>query len=457
MNNQIVPSQQKTGFFSSFNKPTEPPQQKTGFFSSSQETYSEGSSNNLLMYIGFGILIIIVLGLIGLVIYFAVQYQKEKDNSTKVVITTPPPPKIINPVEERVNTVPSNTLLGVLISENNPTSPLFFPLYGRMISQINSDKWYYYTIIDSVITPIISTDSECGSTAGCKQLYDNSLITLTKYPTIKFKVRFYKSLTLDATTSQNQLTDIGYLKSEQSGLVPVMLPLVGRKFTHRDNRWQYFIRVNDVKIPLFYKDRNCEEEVGCEPLTNGAAITLDGYGNRVFTVVLQQMPATPADKAEIHSDAFVYILFPILFSKPEACTTSELDSIKTTRPSILVAFSKITSCNEFRTYTQSQINKWKDDINKTTFSDAAVKTTLLNDNAKLMSFINTFIDTICVSDKVDTAKLDSFLTRFYDILCSEKNKVDTTKYPITNALNNFLINLKNNKGTNPITAVGYVQ
>ena len=326
-----------------------------------------------------------------------------------------------------------------------------------MISQINSDKWYYYTIVDSVIIPIVSTDSECGSTAGCKQLYDNSLVTLPKYPNMKFKVRFYKSLTLDSRTSQNQLTDLGYLKSEQSGMVPVMLPLVGRKFTHRDNRWQYFIRVNDVKIPLFYKDRNCEEEVGCEPLTNGAIIKLDGYGNREFTVVLQAMPATPADKVELFSDALIYLLFPIIFVKPEPCSSSELNSIKESKPRVLVAFSKVPSCNELKTYAQSQINKWKEDINRTTFSDATVKTMMLNDNAKLLSFMNTFIDRMCVNDKFDTAKLDSFLTVFYDIICSEKNKIDTTKYPTTDPLNNYLINLKNNSRTQPITAVGYVQ
>lgn len=53
-----------------------------------------------------------------------------------------------------------------------------------------------------------------------------------------------------------------------------ILPLFGRNIDNR-NRWNYYTRtdgINPVQVPVQFKRRNCDDDVGCEEVTDGDSV-----------------------------------------------------------------------------------------------------------------------------------------------------------------------------------------
>lgn len=70
---------------------------------------------------------------------------------------------------------------------------------------------------------------------------------------------------------------MGVLKTE-GGQV---LPLYGRRTASRSDRFQYYTRTdtyNPVQLPIQYKRRDCQDDVGCDELMDGEVITVTPTG-----------------------------------------------------------------------------------------------------------------------------------------------------------------------------------
>jgi hypothetical protein len=66
---------------------------------------------------------------------------------------------------------------------------------------------------------------------------------------------------------------MGVIKLEDGAV----LPLYGRRTAARSDRFQYYTRTdtyNPVQLPISYKRRDCQDDVGCEELFNGESITV---------------------------------------------------------------------------------------------------------------------------------------------------------------------------------------
>lgn len=53
-----------------------------------------------------------------------------------------------------------------------------------------------------------------------------------------------------------------------------ILPLFGRSIDNR-NRWNYYTRtdgINPVQVPVQFKRRNCDDDLGCEEITEGDSV-----------------------------------------------------------------------------------------------------------------------------------------------------------------------------------------
>jgi hypothetical protein len=53
-----------------------------------------------------------------------------------------------------------------------------------------------------------------------------------------------------------------------------ILPLFGRNIDNR-NRWNYYTRtdgMNPVQVPVQFKRRNCDDDIGCEEITDGDSV-----------------------------------------------------------------------------------------------------------------------------------------------------------------------------------------
>ena len=56
-----------------------------------------------------------------------------------------------------------------------------------------------------------------------------------------------------------------------------VLPIYGRRTASRSDRFQYYTRTdsyNPVQLPLSYKRRDCQDDVGCEELFDGETVTV---------------------------------------------------------------------------------------------------------------------------------------------------------------------------------------
>lgn len=67
-----------------------------------------------------------------------------------------------------------------------------------------------------------------------------------------------------------------------------ILPLFGRQLTTNRNRWNYYTRtdgMNPVQVPLQYKRRNCEDDNGCDEITDGEAVGVPVMGQSFTATV----------------------------------------------------------------------------------------------------------------------------------------------------------------------------
>ena len=60
-----------------------------------------------------------------------------------------------------------------------------------------------------------------------------------------------------------------------------VLPLYGRRTASRSDRFQYYTRTdtyNPVQLPVRYKNRDCQDDIGCEELFDGEKVKMAATG-----------------------------------------------------------------------------------------------------------------------------------------------------------------------------------
>lgn len=68
----------------------------------------------------------------------------------------------------------------------------------------------------------------------------------------------------------------------------MILPLMGKPLYSNRSKWQYYTMTdsnNVVKLPISSNGRSCTDEYGCDELTNGDTIYVEGY-NDMFKVTI---------------------------------------------------------------------------------------------------------------------------------------------------------------------------
>lgn len=85
---------------------------------------------------------------------------------------------------------------------------------------------------------------------------------------------------------EQEFQQIGVLVSQDANEdQPILLPLFGRKMASRD-RWEYYIASDKYhmwKLPVQFKNRMCEDDVGCDEIYQGDEVVVPDYANKVFT------------------------------------------------------------------------------------------------------------------------------------------------------------------------------
>lgn len=90
---------------------------------------------------------------------------------------------------------------------------------------------------------------------------------------------------------QPSYSQIGILTRNNGG--ETILPLMGRPLFANRNKWQYYTMTdknNVIKLPISKNGRSCTGQYGCDDLSNGDTVYVEGY-NDAFKVTVYENDA----------------------------------------------------------------------------------------------------------------------------------------------------------------------
>jgi len=73
------------------------------------------------------------------------------------------------------------------------------------------------------------------------------------------------------------------VRSSANGTDPLILPLFGRNLLNGRDKWQYYTIANsggvafNAKLPISVNGRSCTSEYGCDSVSNGDTVYVEGY------------------------------------------------------------------------------------------------------------------------------------------------------------------------------------
>jgi len=87
------------------------------------------------------------------------------------------------------------------------------------------------------------------------------------------------------STANTSYRQIGILtkNSGRGGTDPLILPLFGRNLLNGRDKWQYYTMANsggvafNAKLPISVNGRSCTSEYGCDSVSNGDTVYVEGY------------------------------------------------------------------------------------------------------------------------------------------------------------------------------------
>ena len=85
------------------------------------------------------------------------------------------------------------------------------------------------------------------------------------------------------STANTPYRQIGILTKNSNGKEPLILPLFGRNLLNGRDKWQYYTMSNsggatfNAKLPISVNGRSCTGEYGCDNVSNGDTVYVEGY------------------------------------------------------------------------------------------------------------------------------------------------------------------------------------
>ena len=74
---------------------------------------------------------------------------------------------------------------------------------------------------------------------------------------------------------------LGYLKN--SSMSDKLFPIFGKPAQIRRDKWNYYTIYDNIKVPIFYNNKNCIDEQGCDSLYNNDSVNIENL-NDTFNV-----------------------------------------------------------------------------------------------------------------------------------------------------------------------------
>lgn len=71
----------------------------------------------------------------------------------------------------------------------------------------------------------------------------------------------------------------------------IILPIMGKQLIASRNTWQYYAmsdQNNSIRLPMSFKGKNCMDEYGCDELTTGDTVYIEGYDDVFFVTIYER-------------------------------------------------------------------------------------------------------------------------------------------------------------------------
>lgn len=88
----------------------------------------------------------------------------------------------------------------------------------------------------------------------------------------------------------HQYKQIGFLKSETQD--KKLFPLFGKPIHYRRDKWYYYTIYDNIKVPIYIKNRDCSTEGGCDSLNQGDLINVGGMNDIFITSLYKNSTLT---------------------------------------------------------------------------------------------------------------------------------------------------------------------
>lgn len=77
---------------------------------------------------------------------------------------------------------------------------------------------------------------------------------------------------------------------------PRILPLYGRETHHGSGKWHFYTTTNGyamINVPVFYKNKDCTHEYGCDEVFDGDNVYVQEYGTTFVVRIHEMLRAMP--------------------------------------------------------------------------------------------------------------------------------------------------------------------
>ena len=111
-------------------------------------------------------------------------------------------------------------------------------------------------------------------------------------PERSYDTRYSVPINIPTRGYASSYQQVGVVTTE-TGQGSKILPLYGRQQWKGSNRWNFYTstdQYNSLKLPVYYKKRDCQDQVGCDELYDGDEIVIPQYGeNNKFKVSMYKL------------------------------------------------------------------------------------------------------------------------------------------------------------------------
>jgi hypothetical protein len=161
-----------------------------------------------------------------------------------------------------------------VVYPNNPTS-------GNSVNTLNLGGTQKHTTpISDPYSPPLTFDSSIFTVS---KLFSNGSSDIWSSPAVPTSANGFIPINIRTNSVETEYRQVGIL-TKNGHHENTILPLMGRSLRNGRDKWQYYSMSNsagsiNTKLPISVNGRSCTGEYGCDSISNGDTVYVEGYND----------------------------------------------------------------------------------------------------------------------------------------------------------------------------------